>query len=284
MLADLHLHSTCSDGRLEPVALAKLCWSRGLRGIAITDHDAWDQNPILAGAALPDGLTWVPGIELSTQHPRTGIGFHVLGYGLTPDRGFVDELTRLREARRHRVRGFAQALAELGIRIDAEAILDVGGSPGKPGVARAALAAAGDRLRAEGVVDVGTFIQAYLAEGRPAFVPKYKLGTADGVDAIRRCGGHPVWAHPSLDLRAFGDPSVRAAEADRICDELIEAGLEGLEAVTFAHSEGEVRQIEALADSRGLRTTAGSDFHDPDDTHTHRLLLDRDQDLDWLLR
>lgn len=283
MLADLHLHSTCSDGCLDPVSLARLCWSRGLRGIAVTDHDAWDQNPILADAALPDGLTWVPGIELSTHHPRTGIGFHVLGYGGIPDATFLGALDRLRDARRDRIRGFAEALERLGIPIDAGAILDAGGSPGKPAVARAALAVARDRLRGEGVHDVGTFIEAYLAEGKPAFVKKYKLGTTEAVASIRRCGGHPVWAHPALDLREIADPTERRAEAERITDELVEAGLEGLEAVTFAHDEGEIRAVGALAEARGLRTTAGSDFHDPDDTHTHRLLLDREQDLDWLL-
>ncbi len=227
MLADLHLHSTCSDGCLDPVSLARLCWSRGLRGIAVTDHDAWDQNPILADAALPDGLTWVPGIELSTHHPRTGIGFHVLGYGGIPDATFLGALDRLRDARRDRIRGFAEALERLGIPIDAGAILDAGGSPGKPAVARAALAVARDRLRGEGVHDVGTFIEAYLAEGKPAFVKKHKLCTADAVASVRRCGGHPVWARPALDLREFARPAGSPRAAERLARRLATRGPAG---------------------------------------------------------
>ncbi len=282
MLADLHLHSSCSDGLFPPEELALRCHAAGLRGIAIVDHDCWEQNPRLAAASLPADLTWIPGIELSTHHPGSGLGFHVLGYGLRPDRAFEADLGRLRGARRQRIVDFAAALARLGIPIDPAPILAASGSPGKPAVARAALEGAGERLRGEGIVDVGDFCHAYLAEGRPAYVPKFKLSTPDAVAAIRRCGGHPVWAHPAVDLRAVGDEPERWRQLARIAGELAGAGLEGLESGNLSHTAAEEAAVATVAADLGLRTTAGSDFHDPADPETGSLLLGVDQDLDWL--
>ncbi len=284
MLADLHMHSSCSDGRLPPEELARRCHAAGLRGISVTDHDCWDQNRRLAAADLPADLRWVPGIELSTFHRGSGRGFHVLGYGLLPDAGFERDLARLRGARRERVRGIAESLSRLGIPVDPEPILATGGSPGKPAIARAALALAGERLRGEGIVDVGGFCVAYLAEGRPAYVPKFKLSAADAVASIRRCGGHPVWAHPAVDLRQPPSSPGLQRELRHVAEELVEAGLEGLEAGNLSHTPAEAAAVERVAAALGLRTSAGSDFHDPDDPETARLLLDVDQDLDWLTK
>ncbi|MDP7113861.1 MAG: PHP domain-containing protein [Myxococcota bacterium] len=125
MLADLHMHSSCSDGRLPPEELARRCHAAGLRGISVTDHDCWDQNRRLAAADLPADLRWVPGIELSTFHRGSGRGFHVLGYGLLPDAGFERDLARLRGARRERVRGIAESLSRLGIPVDPEPLTQI---------------------------------------------------------------------------------------------------------------------------------------------------------------
>ncbi|MDP6087642.1 MAG: hypothetical protein QGF68_16590, partial [Nitrospinota bacterium] len=160
------------------------------------------------------------------------------------------------------------------IPVDPEPILATGGSPGKPAIARAALALAGERLRGEGIVDVGGFCVAYLAEGRPAYVPKFKLSAADAVASIRRCGGHPVWAHPAVDLRQPPSSPGLQRELRHVAEELVEAGLEGLEAGNLSHTPAEAAAVERVAAALGLRTSAGSDFHDPDDPETARLLLD----------
>ncbi len=285
MLADLHLHSTCSDGTLEPLELARVCRARGLAAIAVADHDAWEQNEVLARERLPEGLITVPAIELSTGHARTGLGFHVLGYALAPDAAFREMLDGLRRAREIRIRDYETALAAIGLTIDAARILDGATSPGKPDVVRDALGRPENagKLRRDGVHDIGTFIRAYLEDGGPAHVPKRKVESAAAVAAIRRCGGHPVWAHPALDLRAFADPARREAELHGVLDELVAAGLEGVETINYAHTGEEVAWLSAVTRQRGLRWTGGSDFHDFEDRDTNRIMTDCDQDIGWLM-
>ena len=282
MFADLHLHSTCSDGTLDPLALAEHCASLGIEAISVADHDAWRQNEILAAGDPP--LIWIPGVELSTACAANGLGFHVLGYGLTPDDAFQQMLQRLNSARQIRIREYQVALARIGIRIDAEAIIERSTSPGKPEVVRSALAFApnSEQLRAAGATDIGSFIELYLNEGCPAHVPKQKVETAAAIVAIRRCGGHPVWAHPALDLRDVPDPGDRLNELRRTLDELVEAGLEGLETDNFCHTPRETEGLRREVERLGLRSTAGSDFHDFEDKDTGRILTHCDQDITWL--
>ena len=285
MLADLHLHSTCSDGTLTPARLARTCAERGLQVISVTDHDTWRQNELLAAEPSLPPIRWIPGIELSTSHEPTSLGLHILGYGLVPDGPFREMIERLATARQTRVRSLARALERIGIRIDDDAILGRATSPGKPDVARSALADPGnaERLDADHVSDVGGFIETYMNPGCVAHVPKWKIPTADAVASIRRCGGHPVWAHPALDLREIADPGDRSAALGRTLDELIEAGLEGIETVNFCHRPDETRWLGEVARRRGLRQTAGSDFHDFEDKDTYRILTGRDQDVSWLM-
>ena len=283
MLADLHLHSTCSDGTLDPLALAEHCAALGIEAISVADHDAWRQNEILAAGQPP--LLWIPGVELSTACAANGLGFHVLGYGLAPDAGFRRMLERLNSARQIRIRDYQVALAAIGIRIDAEAIIQRSTSPGKPEVVRSAMADASNaaRLAGDGAVDIGSFIELYLNEGCPAHVPKQKVDTADAIAAIRRCGGHPIWAHPALDLRDIPDPGDRLAELRRTLDELVEAGLEGLETDNFCHTPQEAAELRREVERLGLRRTAGSDFHDFEDKDTGRILTNCDQEISWLV-
>jgi len=285
VLADLHLHSTFSDGTLDPVALAIVCSDRGVEALSVTDHDAWGQNEALADAGLPEGLLWIPGVELSTAHEATGLGLHVLGYSLVPDAGFGQMLHDLRSARRVRLRGMGEALSALGIHIDVDGILQQAGSPGKPDVARSALARPENaaRLVLDGVADVGSFIGTFLEQGCAAYVPKLRVPTAEAVAAIRRCGGHSVWAHPALDLRSV-EPTERVRALEQIVEELVDAGLEGIEAGNLAHGPGEVQYLREAARRHSLRTTAGSDFHDFEDKDTNRILTDCDQDVSWLIR
>ena len=112
---DLHLHTTYSDGTLSPAELVRLCAGRGLRVIAITDHDSTDGVPeALEAAENFDGLTLIPGIELSADVPGSEV--HLLGYFVQyQDPELQRTLRRFREGREQRAREMVKKLDHLYI-------------------------------------------------------------------------------------------------------------------------------------------------------------------------
>lgn len=81
MTADLHTHSTASDGQYTPAELAGLAKDRGIELLALTDHDTVDglEEAVRAGEAL--GLRVLRGIELGAEEHSH---LHILGYGFDP--------------------------------------------------------------------------------------------------------------------------------------------------------------------------------------------------------
>src|SRR3990172_548951 len=142
-LVDLHLHTTASDGRLTPTQLVKMAAERGLRFIAITDHDSTEGVAEALAAARPyPSLTVIPGVEGSTDIPRGEI--HILGYYvnyLDPELQAI--LEKLRDSRELRAKNMIAKLGELGIHIRWERIEELagGGSVGRPHIAQAMLEA-----------------------------------------------------------------------------------------------------------------------------------------------
>ena len=108
MKADLHLHTTASDGRLEPEALVRLAIEKGLDTIAITDHDTIDGVvTALAVAKNLPLLTVIPGVEINTDAPHSEV--HVLGYFIDyTDRNLAISLHHLRDSRKDRAQKMVQ--------------------------------------------------------------------------------------------------------------------------------------------------------------------------------
>ena len=136
---DLHLHTTESDGRLAPAELVNFVAGRGLKIIAITDHDITDglEPAWEAAKAYPD-LHIIPGIELSTDIPGNEI--HILGYYFDyEDRGFQAKLQSFRESRIGRAKEMVDRLTELGLPLDWERIKEIAGQGaiGRPHIAQA---------------------------------------------------------------------------------------------------------------------------------------------------
>jgi predicted metal-dependent phosphoesterase TrpH len=141
--ADLHLHTTASDGRLKPQELVNLALKVGLDVIAITDHDSIDGiSPAIAAARAHHSLTVVPGVELSTDVPRGEV--HLLGYFIDyTDTNLVNSLGRLRNSRQDRALRIIAKLSDLGMVIQWQRVLQLaqGGSVGRPHIAQALLEA-----------------------------------------------------------------------------------------------------------------------------------------------
>ncbi len=243
---DLHSHTTASDGTLAPAALVAEAARRGVRVLAITDHDSTEG----LGEAMEATRAWaplaiVPGIEINCD--VEGAEVHVLGYLMDHEAGWFQAFCRAqREERRARVHRMAARLAELGLPVEADEVLALvrEGSAGRPHVAQV--------MVARGYVkSVREAFDRYLAAGRPAHVPRTKVTPADAVRLIRRAGGVPVLAHPGL------------ADRDALIPALVEAGLLGIECYYPEHSPAQRVRYLGLCRAHDLVATGGSDFHGP---------------------
>jgi predicted metal-dependent phosphoesterase TrpH len=220
---DLHSHTTASDGRLSPEELVAHASSVGVRVLGVTDHDTTEGlAPALAEARKQD-IVLVPGVEISGVSGREEI--HLLGYyidvGNTELQGL---LSRSRVARRERAKEMLVRLADLGMSVEWERVLEYsggGGSIGRPHIAASL-------LEAGHVSSWDEAFSLWIGRNGPAYVERYKLLPEEAVQLIRGSGGIAVLAHPYV----FSQSGAQKAGLDlkRWLPRLREAGLNGIEA------------------------------------------------------
>lgn len=245
MRLDLHVHSTASDGAMSATELVSTAMSRDLVALSITDHDSVDAIPEALSAARETNLLVIPGVELSTLHE--GRDVHILGYFVDPhDPALLSVLATLRDARRVRARTIVSGLREAGFELTIEEVLLLAedGSVGRSHVARALV----DRGHVPNVADA---FSRFIGRGAPFYVAKPVKEPAEVVQTIISAGGVPVLAHPGV------------TEIDDALPDLIDAGLQGLEAYHAEHTPEMRQRYAALAAELDLLVTGGSDFHGP---------------------
>ena len=244
-MADLHLHTLASDGRLTPTELVRLAAARGLRTIAVTDHDTTDGLAEAFDAAKEfPGLRVIPGIELSADIP--GDEVHVLGYFIDPgDRELQAELRRFRAGRVDRARTMVEKLAQLGVFLEWERVQHFAGdgAVGRPHVAMAMVEAGYCREPKDAFPE-------YLGRNGLAYVERVKLTPPDAVAMIRRAGGVAALAHPAY----MNDMESGIAN-------LAGAGLSGMEVYYAKYGDDTVRRLARLSRQYDLIPCGGSDFH-----------------------
>jgi predicted metal-dependent phosphoesterase TrpH len=250
--ADLHIHSTVSDGKLTPADVIREAAGRGLSFIALADHDSIDGIvPAQTAARAFPGLKVIPGVEISTDIAEGEV--HILGYFIDyNDPEFNAALAGFKKSRLQRGQKMVAKLGKLGIHIDWQRVMEIAGTStiGRPHIAQAMLE--------KGYVT--SFKQAfneYLGHNRPAYVEREKMTPKEAVGLIIKAQGLPVLAHPLT----LPDP-----EAMMIA--LKEGGLVGIEAYYDGYTPEEVRRLLALAQRHKLLVTGGSDYHGLDTTET----------------
>ncbi|TMK86139.1 MAG: PHP domain-containing protein [Actinobacteria bacterium] len=246
---DLHTHTFYSDGTFTPRDLMTLARERGLDVVAVTDHDTTVGLAEAEAAAEPLGIELVPGVEFSTV--RDGEGMHILAYFVDPsDPGLKEELERLQADRFTRGERMVARLQELGYPISFDRVREIaqGGNIIRPHVAQALVEA--------GVVPSvkDAFSDELIGSGGKAYVEKHALHPVDALRLIHGAGGVCVLAHPGTWREASPVP-VQAI------DELVEAGLDGIEASHPEHTPEMELQYVQMAERWGLIWTGSSDCH-----------------------
>ena len=247
--ADLHIHSSVSDGVHPPKRIVELALVCNLGGIALTDHDTIDGLSEFLAADAEDDLVRVPGIEISSEYG--GREAHIIGYFVNPNsKSLKSKLTWVEDARRVRFPKLVEKLRELEIEItkdDVDDALEGVTSPGRPHAAR--------MLVKKGVVkNVNEAFERYLKKGKPAYVRRDRLSAKDAVLLLKEEGAVPVLAHPL---------QMKVPDLMGVVMNLKDSGLAGIE-VRYQYGtpqEGSEKELRNIAEALGLIMTGGSDYH-----------------------
>ena len=254
--ADLHSHSTVSDGTLAPEALAARAKANGVALWALTDHDEIGGQARAAAAAQALGMDYLTGVEISVTFLHQTI--HIVGLGFDADNAaLINGLRQTRGGREQRAREMAAGLAKVGIQGAFEGALKYAGN--RDLISRTHFA----RFLVESGVcrETHEVFRKYLTEGKPGFVEHRWASLKDAVTWITQAGGLAVIAHPARY-------KFSANEEFALFTEFKGHGGRGVEVVTGSHTPAEYISYADTAREFGLAASRGSDFHSPDESHT----------------
>lgn len=241
--ADLHMHTSFSDGTLSAAELLQRAKEVGLSTISITDHDhvgAIDEA-IALGREL--GLEVISGVELSVCVGELDI--HLLGYFLDhTHRPLLDHLSFFRDERLKRAERIVEKLNDLHIPLTLDSVLEQAGtaSVGRPHIANA--------LLEEGLTETyhEAFVR-YIGYGKPAYEKKYQVSPQAAIELVSSAGGLSFIAHPGNSID------------DKVLLELINAGVDGIEVIHPSHTPERVAHFSGVVNEYFLLASGGSDFH-----------------------
>jgi predicted metal-dependent phosphoesterase TrpH len=264
---DLHIHSTTSDGQLNPADIVLKAAELGLTIIAITDHDTVDgiAPALIAAQAFPE-LHIIPGVEISTDVPNGEV--HLLGYFLNhTDPELEATLSRFRGSRVDRAQKMLTKLEAFGLHVEWQRVQEIAGSGsiGRPHIAQA-------MLEKGYIASLKEAFVKYIGRGSPAYVEREKMTPIEAVELVLRANGLPVLAHPlTTDVREMTVVELRAA------------GLVGIEAYYNGYTVDEINGLLNLAIRYDLITTGGSDYHGVD-TNTETMIGGADVPMECAIR
>ncbi len=245
-MIDLHVHSTASDGLDTPELVVAKAVQAGITVLSLTDHDTVAGLAAAARAAATFPLTFIPGIEITTDYLETEV--HLLGYFIDYTHpGLIQGCADIHYHRRERAKEILAQLRGFGYELewtDFPEAADPDGFIGRSHIM--------DKLIEKGLVaphNRDLFFDAYLSKTGKAYVPHYYITPRRGIELIIEAGGVAVLAHPG---RMIGDWDLR---------ELVKYGLGGIEVWYPAHSAAEVSRYFELGRKYGLIPTGGTDYH-----------------------
>lgn len=245
--ADLHVHSTFSDGTDTPKQLIDLAINAGLSALSITDHDTVAGYSEALPYAQEKNFPLLTGVEFSSTHHNFPV--HVLGYGIDLKSAALDALCQRHRTRRHnRNLAILERLRGMGIKID-ESELE-GHTVGRPHIAKL--------LINRGIVgSIKEAFDRYLGEEKRAYVAGEPIPVEHTIDVIHEAGGKAVIAHPHLIKRR---PVVR---------QLLEMPFDGIEGYYARFAPAQEKQWVEMGEKKGWIITGGSDYHGDNKPFNH---------------
>ena len=241
MKADLHIHSTVSDGSDTIEQLIDAARKTGLDAIALTDHDTMSHLSQIPDAA---GIKVTAGVEISSVCRKTNIKAHILGYSIQKPEIITALTLPLLEARDRNSEKQADILIRHGFAIDTDKLARADGKYLYKQHIMALLVSTGQVPEMFGDFYKKTFKQGGIC----AFDIEY-IDVQDAVKAVKEAGGLAVLAHPGQQQNF------------RLIPELVKAGLDGLELNHHSHGEKDKETIKDCAGEYSLFLTGGSDYH-----------------------
>ncbi|MDS0524141.1 PHP domain-containing protein [Clostridium sp. SHJSY1] len=243
--ADLHIHSSYSDGCFTPEEILEIAERKGLKCISITDHDTIASQYITKIKFSKVNI--ITGIEFSTEYDDQDI--HILAYHIDIENVKLSmAIERLRDARIERAKEIINKLKKVNIDIDINNLIRDGGfSLGRGNIAK--------EMVNMGYVD--NFKEAFtkfLMKGKTAYVQGKKQNFKEVMKLIEECGGIAVLAHPGRIYRSI--------EVENIVRKLKCHGLKGIEVYHPSHSKEQINCFYNLSKKYKLLITGGSDFHE----------------------
>ena len=257
---DLHCHSSISDGTLAPAEVVNRAAERGVKALALTDHDDVDGLGEARAAAAQRGITFINGVEISVSW-RTHT-LHVVGLGIDPAYPALAEgLRNVRSGRGRRAEKMADELAKVGIGGVLQGAYRYAGNPNMIGRAHFA------RYLVEigHFKDVRSVFNRYLAKGKPGYVAHQWAALADAVGWIRGSGGMAVLAHPGRYMS--GRKSMGKQTMREVLDEFLACGGQAIEVVSGSHTPDQYAEFARYAAEFNLLCSCGSDFHGPGESY-----------------
>jgi predicted metal-dependent phosphoesterase TrpH len=255
IIYDLHSHSTASDGTLTPTQLIRRAHDAGVGALALTDHDSTEGIAEAQQAASKCGLRLVPGAEISVTW--AGRTIHIVALGINPRSPSLQQgLKKLVEFRRWRAEEIGRKLELKGIggAYEAARSLSNGTLISRTHFARFLV----EQGRAK---DMRAVFRHYLVKGKPGHVHGEWASLDETVGWIRNAGGQAVIAHPARYR-------LTRTKLRKLIRDFREAGGAALEVVSGSHSTDEAFTMAAHAKDYELLSSAGSDFHSPEQSWT----------------
>lgn len=257
---DFHCHSNISDGTLTPTELVQRAAGRGVKAMALTDHDDVDGLDEARAAAVGLGITFVNGVEVSvTWRSHT---LHIVGLGIDPSYPpLVEGLRSVRSGRGLRAQKMSDELAKAGVGGVLAGAYKYAGNPNMIGRTHFA------RYLVESghCKDVKSVFNRYLAKGKPGYVPHQWASLADAVSWISGAGGIAVLAHPGRYM--VGKHSMGKKTMQELLAEFVALGGRGVEVVTGSHTQEQYAEFARYAEQFNLLSSCGSDFHGPEESY-----------------